>query len=147
MAGMIQTSTRADRRRADREARKASKLDRKAFAIANRRLETQGKPARAAAQNVVLPKHGSLQHLLDLQDKGKLDRVPLEIIEPFMRELKRRAYIITKRKKKHQLGIGKYWPSGKHMNCDIRGISPKRYFAAIRKAAESELLLSLGEAV
>jgi hypothetical protein len=135
---MIQTSTRADRRRADREAQKAAKLDRKSFAIANGRLEAQGKPIRTTAQDHVPPRYGSLKHLLNLQDKGELDRVPPEIVEPFMHELKRRAYIITKRNKKHQLGIGKYWPSGKHKNCDVRGISPKRYLAAIRKAAESE---------
>lgn len=135
---MIQTSTRADRRRADREARKSAKLERKAFAIANRRSVANGKAPRTSAQNTpLLPKKG-FALLLDAQDTGKLDQFTAEQLAPFMRELQRRAYIITKRKKKHQLGIGKYWPSGKHMNCDIRGISPKRYFAAIRKAAESE---------
>jgi hypothetical protein len=76
--------------------------------------------------------------MLDAQDAGKLDQFTAEQLAPFLHELKRRAYIITKRKKKQQLGIGKYWPSGKHKNCDVRGISPKRYLAAIRKAAESE---------
>jgi hypothetical protein len=134
---MIQTSTRADRRRADREQRKAAKLDRKSFAIANRRLEAIGRPIKARDQRKP-PRDGSLELLLLAQDTNQLDRFTEEQLAPFLRELKRRAYIITKRKTKFQLGVGKYWPAGKHMNCDIRGISPKRYFAAVLKAAESE---------
>jgi hypothetical protein len=137
MAGMIQTSTRADRRRSARDTQKSAKLDRKAFAIANRRAVANGKAPRTSAQNApLLPKKG-FALLLDAQDTGKLDQFTAEQLAPFMRELQRRAYIITKRKKKHQLGIGKYWPSGKHKNCDRRGISPKSYYAAISKAIET----------
>jgi hypothetical protein len=131
---MIQTSTRADRRRSVREAQKAAKLKRKSFAIANLRLEAIGRPIKARDQRKSA-KPGTLGYMLDAQDAGKLDQFTAEQLAPFLHELRRRAYIITKRNKKHQLGIGKYWPSGKHKNCDKKGISPKRVTAIVESEA------------
>lgn len=131
---MIQTSTRADLRRSARDAQKSAKLERKAFAIANRRLEAIGKPPKGRAQRTP-PKPGSLEHLLLAQDTNQLGQFTKEQLEPFLRELRRRAQIITKRKIKQQFGIGKYWPAGKHKNCDKRGISPKRVTAIVESEA------------
>jgi hypothetical protein len=131
---MIQTSTRADRRRSVRAAQKAAKLKRKPFGIANLRLEAIGRPIKARDQRKPA-KPGTLGYMLDAQDAGKLDQFTAEQLAPFLHELRRRAYIITKRKTKFQLGIGKYWPSGKHKNCDKKGISPKRFTGEL---AESE---------
>jgi hypothetical protein len=130
---MIQTSIRAEARRITREEQKQAKLSKKRFAIANERLTLKGKQPRSRDQRK-RPRGGdmiTLRHLLDAQDAGQLAHFKPEVLEPFARELQRRAHVITKRKIKEQFGIGKYFPAGKHKNCDKRGISPKRLVVSL----------------